>query len=245
MKKLSYCWLGFLAISPVSAVHAQSMDPINTERPSFSSSPLVLSPGDWQIESGYQYTHDGNGTDVDLQVFPQALLRYGMNDEIELQFGWPGLARLKVGNNSESGMTEAVFGVKIQDTEDTASVPVAFLASVNLPIGDREFSSDKYDPTIGAAWSHSRFFGTATVSRFSGDYIFSNGVGASFALRNDTGAYAEWQASIPENGGSAHSLNGGLLWLRQNSMQWDLNASLGLNDRAPDFSIGGGFSYRF
>jgi hypothetical protein len=240
-------FVGFVVLTILLShpVSAQSSDPINTERPSFSASPVVLSPGVWQIESGYQYTRDRDGIDLDLQNFPQALLRYGMTDEIELQFSWPGLAWRDIGNSSDSGMTDAAIGAKIQLSDDGAPLMVAFLASLSLPTGDSEFTSDRYDPTIGVAWSHSRFFGTAALSRNGGDYAFNNGVGLNFALRQDTSAYAEWQATLPENGGSVHRLNGGVLWLQQNNMQWDLNASLGLNDNAPDFSIGGGLSYRF
>ena len=224
--------------------NAQASAPISTDRPSFSASPFTLKPGVWQIESGYQYTRDDD-SDTTLQTFPQALLRFGLSDEIELQFGWPGISRRDDGSSSDSGMTDAAVIMKIQLTEDTAATPVSFLAGVSLPIGDSEFSSDKYDPVIGAAWAHSRFFGMALIIRSDGDYDFQNGIGASFALKNNMSAFAEWQASIPENGGSVHQLNGGLLWARQSNVQWDLNLSLGLNDRAPDFSIGGGFSYRF
>ena len=233
-----------LVIVASGPANAQSADPINTERPGFSFSPFVLDPGKWQIETGYSYTRDDDA-DFTLQTLPQVLLRFGLSDEIELQFGWPGLAWRDVGNSSDSGMTDAALIMKIQLTEDTAATPVAFLAGLSLPIGDSEFSSDSIDPTIGAAWSHSRFFGTVLITRADGDYDFQNGVGVGFALNNDVSAYAEWQVSLPENGGSGHQLNGGVLWLRQNNMQWDANISLGLNDRVPDFSIGGGFSYRF
>jgi Putative MetA-pathway of phenol degradation len=221
---------------------AQSGGPISTDRPSFSASPTVLSPGTWQIETGYLYT---DGDDYNLQTIPQALLRFGLNDEIELQLGWPGLSRFESGGNSVSGMNDATFGVKIRMTDESASTPVAFLAGVSVPIGDDEFSSDSFDPMIGAAWSHSRYFGMATITYADSDYSFDNGVGARFAVGDRSSAFAEWHMTIPDGGGSIHRLNGGYLWTPQNNLQWDVNASLGLNDRAPDFSLGGGFSYRF
>jgi hypothetical protein len=242
--ELSFWFVIGIAVSAQSAV-AQSGEPINTERPSFSASPFVLSPGAWQIETGLQYVDDDSGADYSLLVLPQALLRYGMSDEVELQLSLPSLLWLDAGNNNDSGMSDAAFGVKIRMTDDIASTSVAFLAGVSLPTGDDEFTSDSFDPRIGAAWAHSRYFGTATITRADGDYTFENGVGVTFALRNATSAFAEWQATFPDGGGSIHRLNGGWLWSPKNSMQWDVNASLGLNDRAPDFSIGGGFSYRF
>jgi hypothetical protein len=116
---------------------------------------------------------------------------------------------------------------------------------VSLPTGDDGFTSDSWDPMIGVAWSHARFFGTATITGSDSDYTFENGVGVSFELRNASNVFAEWQATFPEDGGSLQRLNGGWLWTPQVRLQWDLNASIGLNDRTPDFALGGGFSYRF
>lgn len=245
MRIFLVCCIVACAVICARNVAAQSVQPMRTERPSFSSTPYVLSPGTWQIETGYLYTNDSDGADFELHTLPQALLRYGMNDEIELQFGWPGWSWRDNGNNSDSGMNDATIGVKIQVADDSAATPIAFFAGLTLPVGDEEFSSDSWDPSIGAAWAHSRFFGTVLISKSDSDYSFENGLGMSFALKNDTRAYAEWQATVPEDGGSVHSLNGGLLWLRRSNMQLDLNAALGLNDRAADFSIGAGFSYRF
>lgn len=245
MRKVVVCCLVANAVLVAQPAAAQSVQPMTTERPSFSTTPYVLSAGGWQIESGYLYTNDSDGADFELQTLPQALLRYGMNDGIELQFGWPGLSWRDNGNNSDSGINDAAIRVKIQVADESAATPMAFFAGLTLPVGDDEFSSDSYDPSIGAAWAHSRFFGTVLISASDNDYTFENGLAMSFPLRNNTSAYAEWQATVPEDGGSAHSLNGGILWLRQANMQLDLNASLGLNDRAADFSIGAGFAYRF
>jgi Putative MetA-pathway of phenol degradation len=245
MRKVFVCCLVANAALSAQNVAAQSVQRMTTERPSFSTTPYVLSPGVWQIETGYHYTNDSDGADFELQTLPQALLRYGMSDDIELQFGWPGLSWRDNGNNSDSGMNDATIRVKIQVADESAATPMAFFAGLTLPVGDDEFSSDSYDPSIGAAWAHSRFFGTVLISKSDDDYTFENGLAMSFALKNDTSAYAEWQATVPEDGGSVHNLNGGILWLRRANMQLDLNASLGLNDRAADFSIGAGFSYRF
>lgn len=245
MRKVIVCCLVANAVFITQQAAAQSVQPMTTERPSFSTTPYVLSPGAWQFESGYRYTNDSDGADFELHTLPEALLRYGMSDGIELQFGWPGLSWRDNGNNSDNGMNDATIRVKIQVADESAATPMAFFAALTLPVGDDEFSSDSYDPSIGAAWAHSRFFGTVLISKSDDDYTFENGLAMSFALRNDTSAYAEWQATVPEGGGSVHNLNSGILWLRRANMQLDLNASLGLNDRAADFSIGAGFAWRF
>ena len=56
--------------------------------------------------------------------------------------------------------------------------------------------------------------------------------------------FVEWEANLPEGGGSTHWLNGGYQWLIDDDMQFDLNAGLGLNDRTADYRVGVGFSIR-
>lgn len=243
MKRLRFCSLAFALALCSRAVLAQSGDPINTDRPSFSASPFVVSQGVWQLETGYHYTSFDSDTSV--QSLPQALLRYGWNDEVELRLTFPSMARYESNGDDDSGLSDAAIGVKIQLTDDTASTPVAFLAGLSMPTGDDGFTTDSWDPMIGVAWAHSRYFGTASITAYDGDYVLENGVGASFVLKNASSLFVEWQATFPEDGGSLQRLNGGWLWTPQNNLQWDINATLGLNDRAPDFALGGGFSYRF
>ncbi|HSD70150.1 MAG TPA: hypothetical protein VLB07_11390, partial [Woeseiaceae bacterium] len=63
-------------------VAAQSVQPMRTERPSFSASAYVLTTGTWQVETGYQYMNDSDGADFELHTLPLALLRYGISDGI-------------------------------------------------------------------------------------------------------------------------------------------------------------------
>lgn len=245
MQKTILFPLAVLAAMCADDAIAQSAQAMSTERPSFSSSAYVLPTGTWQVETGYRYTNDSDGADFELHTLPLALLRYGVSDGIELQFGWPGWSWRDNGNNTDSGTNDATVRMKIQVTDEYAATPIAFFAGLTLPLGDDEFTSDSYEPSIGAAWAHSRFFGTVLIAESDDDYTFENGLGMRFGLQEGTSAYAEWQATVPEDGGSSHSLNGGVLWLRRANMQLDLNGSLGLNDRAADFSIGGGFAWRF
>ena len=83
------------------------------------------------------------------------------------------------------------------------------------------------------------------LTRSDGDYRVDNGVGISYPFSASTSGYLEWEVNLPEGSDSTHSANLGVTWLRHNSLQFDVNGSLGLNSRATDYELGVGVAYRF
>lgn len=246
MKSVVRMLAAAVIISAQSASAQQ--DPLVSERPSFSASPFVLDAGGWQVEGGYLYSNDGNGNTVTEQTLPQGTLRYGLNDEFELQLNWDGFTRRDAGGNSKTGVTDAQIGLKIQLAEDDAKIPVAFFAALSLPVGESGFTSDSFDPKIGAFWRYRgplEVFGAAEITRSDGDYRLDNGVGFFYPFSGSTSGYLEWEVNIPQGGSSTHSANLGVTWLQHNSLQFDINGSLGLNSRATDYALGAGVAYRF
>jgi hypothetical protein len=236
--------LSLLCAAPVAA----AQDRIDANRPSFSTSPVVLQPGAWQLETGIDYQRDNTGAGSSSVTLPAASLRYGLQQEIELLFDWSGVSRVSSGGQSETGVTDASVGIKFQVSEDDAKTAFAFVADLSIPIGDAAFSSDRWNPSIGVAWANSAsltWAGTAKITNNGGDYQLDNGVLLGFATTENSTAFVEWEANIPDSGSAAHKLNGGYLWWRGPMVQFDVNASLGLNDQAADYGLGLGWSYRF
>jgi len=226
--------------------YAQDIDNIVTDRPSFSASPVTVDKGIWQTEFGYLFTHIDS--DLSSHSLPNALVRFGLADDAELQISWSGYNRLESGSVSTDGFSDVSIGGKWQLSEDDARTRFAFLASISIPAGDEAFSSDSYDPQISFIWSHSgglEWFGMATLSRSGGNYSFSNGLGLSFSLGENSAFFVEHVVTLPEKGSSSHELNGGLAFLRGADMQFDIHAAVGLNSSASDFALGAGFSKRF
>jgi hypothetical protein len=231
-----------------TAVFAQSPGPINTERPSFSSSPLALPAGYWQIEAGYQYTRNLGSNRSKDHSLPNALLRFGFQERLELQLNWSGYTHMTSDGAETKGFKDASLGVKWQVNRADAAVVVGLFAGVSLPVGNKELTSDDYDPEFGVFWTHSGhldWFGTAKLSESGDKYKLENAVGINLSLAQNTGAYIEYKGSFPEGQGPAHDLNFGATWLLANDLQVDLNGGLGLNKRASDFFVGTGIAYRF
>ena len=232
----------------MSDAFSQDVGPINTERPSFSSSPLALPTGFWQIEAGYQLTRNNGSDSLKEQTLPNALLRFGFYPNLELQLNSVGFKKVRTDGVENDGLQDFSLGIKWQVNGSDAVVPMGLFAGVSLPVGSSEFTSDDYDPLVGVFWSHSgrlEWFGTVKAQKSDSKYSYDNAVGISFSLKETTGAFLEFHSSLPEGAGPAHNLNGGITWLLANALQVDIHGAVGLNSRANDYSVGTGIAYRF
>lgn len=238
---------GLLALTLGPTAWGQQ-EPISAERPGFSSSPFALAPGSLQIEGGYQFTQDDNGTDVESHTLPLALFRWGLAEKVELQLGWAGQTWLDVNGNSVNGTSDLSIGLKRQFGDENSLVPIALFLGFSVPVGDDEFTSDSVDPTLGLFWTHDAgldWFGTVLVSEIDSNTILSNAVGISFPVNERTGGYIEYFAEFPDRGDSRHTLNSGIAWLSRIDLQFDVHAGVGINDEAPDLFIGAGAAFRY
>ena len=221
---------------------------ISAERPGFSSSPVALGHSLVQIEGGYQYTREAGSLDIDDHTLPLALVRVGLADNLELQLGWAGYSWTEVNGQDIDGINDAGVGVKWQISDDNGAVPFALFAGVSIPVGDDEYSSDDYDPTIGAFWAYDSsisWFGTVLVSESDNDTSLSNAIGIGLPISSEANGYVEYFGIFAEGAGPEHYLNGGLAYLARNDLQLDLHIGAGLNGRAADLFLGMGFAYRF
>lgn len=221
--------------------------PLTTERPGFSSSPIALDPGILQLEGGYEYLYDDDGVEFDAGTLPLLLVRYGLADRLELQLGWAGYTWAEADNRDINGTSDASVGVKWQLTEDGAQLPVSLFAGVSVPVGAEAFSTDRFDPTVGAFWSYSAaldWFGTVLVSQPDHKTVLSNALGISLPLSERLGSYVEYYGNYGD-GGPEHYVNGGFTYLPELATQFDVHVGLGLNERSADLFIGLGLAHRF
>ncbi len=232
--------LGTVILIGSIPAHAQAID---TNRPGFSFTTGVVAPGQWQLETGIGYTRNSDGSNT--LTLPQAEFRYGVGSDVEVfvsSIDWLDNSR---GN---SGLTDPTVGAKVAFGDPGAALDMALLFEVSVPIGDSDLSNDRWNPSLGFIWSYSGglpLAGTAKLSKFGSDYQFDNGLKLPFEIREGQSAFVEWEANFPESGGSSHWLNGGYQLLREQRLQFDASAGIGLNDRAGDYRFGVGLSYRF
>jgi opacity protein-like surface antigen len=237
-----------IGLAPCSPALAQDPGPINTERPSFSSSPLALPAGFWQIEAGYEYTRTTGSNGSKEHTLPNALLRWGFHPRFELQFDWTGYSWMTASGKETNGFKDLSVGVKWQLQDGSAPFLAGLFAGLSLPVGDEELTSDDYDPELGFFWTYAGsldWFGTVKLTESANKYKLENAIGISFSPTPNTSTYVEYKGSFPDGQGPAHDLNFALMHLLANDLQVDLNSTIGLNKRASDYTLGLGIAYRF
>lgn len=230
-------------------------EPLVTDRPDATESSSVMAVGAVQIETGILVGEDELKSQI-TEVFA-TLARIGMADDWELRVGWDGYGFA----DGENGAGDAFLGFKSYlKAENENSPEMALIVHTTLPVGNRNFSSDAFDPSFLFAFSHSLgetlslgYNAGASGSTFekvngdkstlaSADYSIALGYG----IGDRVGAFLEIFGSVglsaPE---SPLSLDGGFTFLINDDTQLDLYGGLGLNNDASDWFVGVGFSRRW
>jgi hypothetical protein len=238
-------------IPPISAVLgmglavAASADSIDTNRPGFSFTTGVVQPGQWQLETGLGY--DRVHSREDAWSLPQAEFRFGLTGNIEGFVNSVNWTNTEIGDARFDGLTDWAAGIKANVTAHDATTQMAVLLQVGVPVGDDEFTSDRWDPSAAFIWHYQGGFqvaGTVKLSDYAEGYQLDNGLKLPFSLGGPHGTFLEWEANLPEHGEDTHYLNAGYQYLMGDNMQFDVNAGLGLNSDAGDYRVGIGFSFR-
>ena len=236
-----------------SSDNASVVDPapltgtIGTGRPSFGTGTTPVPVGHFQLESGYQYSEDG---DAKTHTFPQFLARYGVYDGIELRVGWTGLV---IPEGGESGTTDLRFGTKLAIREQDGLMPaMAFQPSFTVPTGDAS-ASDRVDPQVQfpLAWTVGEnvnvlanlVLGTSSVGNDTRP-TYGQSLLVGYAVTDRVNVFAEYFGVNTSDRRETHNVDAGVLFLLNDNAQLDLVVGGGLNEQADDFFVGAGYSFR-
>ena len=239
-------------------------EPLITDRPDFTEASVTVGRGVAQIEFGYTYTYNNDGSEsVRSHSAGEPLLRYGIfADWLEFRIA---LAPVNVRTTSVgvpstvSGTEDLYLGFKIALTPQACFLPeMALIPQMNVPTGSAGLTSDHVEPGINwvYSWEISDFLATAGSTqanrRFddTGDeYLeIAQSWTIAYGLTDNLGAFTEWYALFPSGATSApveHYFNGGFTYLINNDVQFDIRGGVGLNGNADDYFVGTGLSIRY
>lgn len=245
-------------------------DDLVTDRPDFTESALAVPRGRGQLEIGYTYTYDsGGGTRTHDHTYPEALLRLGLVDNVELRLSWSGwshteaMHKVRIDDrwtrveSRSDGCNDVGIGFKFHLLEQRGLRPeLGVILETSLPTGADELSSDDVDPAVKWLWSYDLTDRLAVAGNLNfavptsehGRYFeTSASLTLAASLTDRLGSYVEYFGFYPSDRGQsdAHYLNGGFTFLITNNLQADIRVGMGLNEEADDLFSGIGMAWRF
>jgi hypothetical protein len=239
-------------------------EPLVADRPDFTEATTTVGRGVTQIEFGYKYEYDEDGSDrTRAHSYPQMLLRQGIIvDWLEFRLGWSYLdedTRTSGTDSNVAGSEDLYLGFKIALTPQENMLPeTALILQMTTPLGVEGITADEVLPGINYIYGWElndtfSFAGSTQANRAIDDtgeaYTeIAQSLVLGIGLTDDVGAYLEWYAFFPHSANNVldqHILNGGFTYHWTNNLMFDIEAGVGLNDAAPDYFIGTGGAVRF
>ncbi|HEY9018307.1 transporter [Thiomicrospira sp.] len=217
------------------------------DRPGFSTGTHTLSPGQLNLELGYQADMWDSNT---LHTAPLLNLRTGLSEGLELGIAWAGY-QVFDGDSTQSDVTLALK----KRLTSTSEYNLSALAQLDLPTGD---GSDNLSETRflgGLLWDKALQpdWGVFGVVQAESDYWrgerelnLQATLGTSLSHSAQIGSYAEVfvDAPLTYSEDTVMILNAGLTYLLDANTQLDVYVGGGLENSDTDF-IGFGFARLF
>jgi Putative MetA-pathway of phenol degradation len=249
------------SFDPAGGEVAQLDEPLISDRPDFTESSSVVGLGVLQVETGYTYTHDNDGTDRMIgHSYPETLFRYGvLANWLEFRLA-ANYGQEETNGVDNSGADDLYLGFKIGLTAQEGWRPeMALVPQMTVPSGGSDVTSGEVLPGLNwlYGWGINDFISTAGSTQFNRsldgatDACYTECAQSwtiGYSLTDRLGAYTEYFGLYPSGADTEpvqHYVNGGFTYSISNDIQWDIRGGNGLNDAADDYFVGTGLVLRF
>lgn len=235
------------------ALALDKTEDIDTNRPSFMFSPLVVPRGSVQIENGGLYQHFQHGTSYFDASETQ--VRVGLTKRAEFQMFVPYYVGTHQAHtdNTQSGVTGLnEVGIKYQ-IGPLKKFQLSVIPSVNIPTGNQDVYFGKgVQGLLRAPWSYPltpklSIMGMQSILllnsgrsvEYQPDFMLSRTVGSKASV------FAEYVGFFTQQLSASQIAHFGAVYKVKPHHQVDMHFGFGLDKTAPAAFIGTGYSYRF
>lgn len=219
---------------------------IETDRPDFIESSVVVPAGYWQLESGMQLSRAAGRTSV---RGTESLLRVSLTRVLEWRLGLPSL---EAQSGREADRSDAYLGIKWQ-VGPVGAWEVAVIPGVSVPVGTGVRASGAWDPEVKLTISRDLTAGFDLCGMFAASWPTDDGarvstmqpaisVGRHLAPR--VRLFVEWVGAFARDRESAHLAHGGIAWQPTTHLQLDAHVGRRLAGNVPDAFVALGLSFR-
>lgn len=246
MKKIIIFSLLFISLF----TKAQTIEPIQADRPDQTETPAIVPKGMFQVETGFTFQKDDSNSKT--LSLPSTLWKYGVNENFEIRLITEFVME-EIGNTKSDGLTPIYIGFKVKLAEEKGIVPkTSFIAHLSLP----NAASSRYKTDFNAP--EFRFVMQHTLSKkmslsynlgyewdgFTAEPTFIYTLTTGYAITEKLGSYIELFGFAPNKDTANHNFDGGLTYLINSNFMLDLSSGIGITKNAPDYYVAFGFSFR-
>jgi len=247
----------FIICSFLSKASSAQLDPIETDRPDQTESPFIVPPKYFQFEFGINMEKDRKtGVNTTTFVLPTGLLKYGINNNVELRVEFQSLTskqKLNLINKRSTSLEPVEVGLKARLWEEKGIIPkTSFIIHTTVPAFAsktyKKFSSaPNFRFTMQNSLSDRVAVGYNAGMEWNGEDLkpsYTYTIAPGFTFNSHWAAYIELFGFINRGEAPEHSVDGGLYYFPGNNIKLDISAGYGLTKIAPDFYIALGCSFR-
>jgi len=246
---------GFLCVYDLAlgqkALALETSEEIDTNRPSFMFSPLVVPRGSVQLESGTLYSglrHGQWAYDI-----PETQVRVGLLKKTELQLFVPTFFLQRGVTSNQYRMSNlAEIGLK-QEIPAGKKLTLAVIASVSAPTGSKQLAGGggtipvirlPYSYALNDKWS---FCGMQSIAVLNNgrDTLYQPDVVLSRTIGKEVGVFVEYAGNFTRHHNDVNIIHFGGTYNLSHCQQVDGHFGFGLNETAPSAFVGAGYSVRF
>jgi hypothetical protein len=226
-----------------------SKDEIATDRPDVTNSSLVVPTGSFQSENGVNLSGRNGATIFDGT---NSRLRLGVTPCLEVLVDVPTYFAVLSGEAS-SGATNVTPAIKWQISPVPGKIDLSVVAGAGLPTGTPSIAGPGIQPYLQFPWSWELGGGWSLNGMDTAFFRPSDPVSkliteTTFSLEKKVGEHAdvfvEYVGDYPEHGASELLLNSGGAYRLRKTEQIDFHVAFGLNENAPTYIFGLGYSFR-
>lgn len=262
--RLAVAWLTLTALPSIA--EAEDGRDFCPDRPGLGTPACTLDDGQVAIELGaVNWTLDRSADGrSDTIAAGDLLLRYGINQNLEVQLGWEAFAttRVRSGRRVEkaSGAGDVLLAVRHNlQNPDGSGFSLAVMPYATLPVSSSATSAGDWGAGLLLPVSRELpagfgigFTGSVEAAvdedRDGRHLAYGAIVGLDIPVSEAVGATAEFSARRDDDpSGASTGLLAGLSagWMPASTLQLDVGATFGLNRNAPDVQLYFGIARRF
>lgn len=229
---------------------------ITTDRPDFTEASSTVGLGVAQLEMGYTFSRSAA---TDNHSWGEPLLRVGvLANWLELRAALSPVSTVS-STGTQSGAEDLYLGSKLWLAQQSGWLPeISFVPQMTVPTGSSAFTADRvlpggnllygWDITDDFSMAGSTQYNRAVDELASAYEEWAQSATVGMSLAENVGAYTEWFAFFPSGNtvaSSEHYINGGLTYLLNDDVQFDVRIGKGLNAASDDYFAGAGISFRY